>query len=67
MVYLFALIGLIMGFGIGLGLINVLLRNKTVSEIKQNRAQKTFYGLLVWVFAFIGLIIGIILHNAFYL
>jgi hypothetical protein len=54
MVYLFTFFGFAMGFGVGLGTINVILRHKTMDEIESNRSLRFWYGLLVWVFALAG-------------
>ena len=66
MVYLFAFIGFVTGFAIGLGIVNVILRKKTMDEIKSNPSYKWKYGLLVWFLAFIGLRIGVITFNAYF-
>lgn len=66
MVYIFALIGLAMGFGIGLGIINVLLRHKSIKTIKSDTSLRWTYGLLVWVFAGFGAWAGVWLHNIYF-
>ncbi len=54
MVYLFTAIGLIFGFSVGLGTINVILRHKTKEEIQTDKSIRTKFGLLVWSFAAVG-------------
>jgi len=66
MVYLFGIIGFITGFAIGLGIINVLLRKKSIDEIKANPKNKWKFGILVWVMGFFGMRIGVILFNTYF-
>ncbi len=67
MVYIFGFIGFIFGFAIGLGVINVLLRNHKISEIKQNKSVRWIYGLTVWGLSGLGSYIGVIIYgNYFY-
>lgn len=66
MVYIFAFIGFVMGFAVGLGIINVLLRNRKISEVKGNKFSKWTYGLAVWGLAFVGLWLGLNIHNAYF-
>lgn len=63
MVYIFAFVGFVMGFGVGLGLINVILRNKSMDEIKSDKSLRWRFGLLVWLFAIFGGWAGIWIHN----
>lgn len=66
MVYLFAIFGFVTGFAIGLGIINVILRKKSIDEIKADPKNKWKYGVLVWVMGFIGCRIGVILFNTYF-
>ncbi|MEM8833314.1 MAG: hypothetical protein AAGB32_02120 [Pseudomonadota bacterium] len=66
MVYIFALVGFVMGFAVGLGTINVLLRNRSIEDVKKDKQAKWKYGLLVWAFGFIGGYIGIFIHNNYF-
>lgn len=66
MVYIFAFIGFVTGFAIGLGIVNVILRKKSIDEIKANKSYKWKYGLLVWFMGFIGLRIAVITYNAYF-
>ena len=62
MVYIFAFVGFMMGFGIGLGAINVLLRHRSKQEIKEDKSLR-LYGLIAWLLAVMGAIIGVWIHN----
>ncbi len=63
MVYIFGLFGAMIGFGVGLGTINVLLRHHGKSEIQDNKSQYKVYSLLVWAFAILGGMIGVWFFN----
>lgn len=67
MVYIFTLFGFLIGFGIGLGTANVLLRNKTKDEILKDQSIRWKYGSLIWIFGFVGAWLGLIIHNNIYL
>ncbi|MCI5060910.1 MAG: hypothetical protein MRY79_07550 [Alphaproteobacteria bacterium] len=65
-VYIFGLFGFVMGFGVGLGVINVFLRHYSNEKIKNDKSLRWTYGLAVWVFAALGAWLGIWLyHNSF--
>lgn len=66
MVYLFGFLGFALGFAVGLGVINVLLRNRTVSEVKKDRSARTVYGLFVWLCAVVGVFLGLWAHSMFF-
>lgn len=66
MVYLFGFFGFAFGFAVGLGVINVLLRQRSVDEVRADKSARTVYGLFVWIFAAIGLIIGVWLYRQFF-
>ncbi len=66
MVYLFGFIGFVAGFAVGLGLINVILRKKSLDEIKEKKSYRWKYGLLVWFMGFLGCRISIILFNTYF-
>lgn len=66
MVYLFTIIGFVFGFSIGLGTINVLLRNKTKDEIQNNKSLRWKFGVLVWIFAILGGFIGNYIFNHYF-
>ena len=63
MVYIFGIIGLVFGFSVGLGTINVILRNRSKKEIQEDSSLRWKYGLLVWLIAGFGCWIGIYLYN----
>jgi len=63
MVYLFALIGFAFGFAIGLGTINVILRNIPKENLTTDSKLRWKYGLLVWGMSFLGAWIGIYIFN----
>lgn len=66
MVYLITLIGFMLGFGIGLGTINVLLMKRTKKEIQEDTNLRWKYGTLVWVLAIMGGFLGYWLFNQHY-
>lgn len=66
MVYLFAVIGFVFGFSVGLGSINVALRYKSTDEIKSDKSLRWKYGLLVWAFAFVGGWLGVMIYNNYF-
>ena len=66
MVYIFALVGLISGFAIGLGVINVFLRHYTMKEIEADKSLRWKYGLSVWIFAGFGGWLGVAIYNNYF-
>ena len=67
MVYIFGFFGFVMGFGVGLGVINVLLRHRSKKEIEEDTSLRWTYGLAVWVFAALGGWLGAWIHNNYFL
>ena len=63
MVYLFGIVGAIVGFSIGLGTINVILRNVPKEKLQSDRSIKWKYGSLVWIFFGFGGWLGIWIYN----
>lgn len=63
MVFVFAIIGLIVGFISGLFVINLFLRRYSSSELVRNKSLRWTYGLAVWVFAALGAWGGVLLHG----
>lgn len=62
MVYIFAFFGFMIGFSIGLGTLNVLLRHRSNDEIKKDPSLR-WYGAVAWVFGLIGGVVGILIYN----
>lgn len=52
------IVGLITGFAVGLGVLNVLLRDKTKQQLKTDKALQRRYGSLGWLFALLGALAG---------
>lgn len=67
MLYIFGFFGFIFGFAIGLGTINVLLRQYSAKEIQENPSFKWKYGSIVWFFGVFGGWIGVWLFNNYFL
>lgn len=59
MVYLSGVIGFILGFAAGLVVINLFLRTYSKSELVRNKSLRWTYGLAVWVFAGLGVWLGV--------
>jgi prolipoprotein diacylglyceryltransferase len=57
MVYIFVFCGFMMGFGVGLGTLNVMLRYKSKEEIQNDNSLKK-YGVIAWALAILGGFIG---------
>lgn len=63
MIYLFGIVGAIVGFSIGLGTINVMLRNVPKEKLQSDQSIKWKYGLLVWGFFGLGGWLGVWIYN----
>ena len=63
MVYIFSFFGFMMGFAVGLGTINVLLRRRSNSEIEKDKSLRWTYGVAVWIFAALGGWLGFWFYN----
>lgn len=63
MVYLFGVIGFVLGFVAGLTVINLFLKTYSKSELVRNKSLRWSYGLAVWVFAGLGVWLGVWLHD----
>ncbi len=48
MVYLFGILGFVVGFGAGLMFIHFLLRNKSRRELLEDDSLKWKFGMLTW-------------------
>jgi len=62
MVYIFTFFGFMMGFGVGLGVMNVILRHRSKDEIKEDKSLQ-WYGLIGWFFAILGGLAGYWVYN----
>ena len=51
------------GFSIGLGTINVLLRRRSKLEIEEDKSLRWTYGIAVWIFAGLGGWFGFWFYN----
>lgn len=67
MVYIFGFVGFVMGFGVGLGMINVALRYKSKEEIRSDPSLKWKYGPWAWVFGGLGSWLGVWIYNHYFL
>ncbi len=67
MVYLFGFLGFVFGFSVGLGIINILLRQRSMKEIQSNKKIHWIYGPMVWVAAITGCLIALRIHDKIYL
>lgn len=59
MIYLFGLIGFVVGFAAGLFIIHLFLRSHTRRDLVQDKSLRWTYGLAVWIFAALGVWGGI--------
>ncbi len=67
MVFVFAAIGLVSGFVVGLFVINLFLRHYSSSELVKNKSLRWSYGVAVWVFAGLGAWGGVVLHGRIFI
>ncbi len=63
MVYIFGVIGFVLGFTGGLLVINLFLKSFTASELMREKSLRWTYGLAVWIFAAMGAYAGVWLYN----
>ena len=63
MIYLFGVIGFILGFAGGMVIVNVFLHSYTARELVKNRSLRWTYGLAVWIFAGLGAWGGVWLYE----
>ncbi len=63
MVYLFGVIGFVLGFAGGMFVINLFLRTYSSSELLKDRSLRWTYGVAVWIFAALGAVGGVWLYN----
>lgn len=63
MVYLYGIIGFVLGFVFGLGTIALFLKSYSNHELMKRRELRWTYGLAVWVFAGLGAWGGVELYS----
>lgn len=66
MVYIFGFVGFVFGFAVGLGLINVMLRHRKISEVRADKSSRFIYGLAVWGLGGMGTYIGVFIYNNYF-
>ena len=59
------ILGLVIGFLSGLGILNILLKDKTREELKTDKSLQRKYGLIGWVVAVLGAYAGWLLADYF--
>lgn len=67
MVYLFGIIGLILGFAGGLFIISLFLKGYSRKDLVRDKSLRWTYGLAVWVFAALGAWGGVWLYERSFL
>ncbi len=67
MVYLFGIIGLILGFAVGLVIISLFLNGYSRRDLVRDNSLRWTYGLAVWVFAALGAWGGVWLYERSFL
>lgn len=63
MVYLFGMIGFILGFAGGLVVISLFLKGYATKSLVQDKSLRWSYGLAVWIFAALGAWGGVWLYE----
>ncbi|PZQ48242.1 MAG: hypothetical protein DI551_01770 [Micavibrio aeruginosavorus] len=63
MVYVFGIGGFLLGFLIGLVVINVFLKHYSTRDLVKDKSLRWTYGLAVWVFAGLGSGLGVWLYE----
>jgi len=51
MVYVCGIIGFVLGFAVGIGIINLFLHNRPRADLMHNKSLRWTYGLPVWILA----------------
>ena len=64
MIFIYGFFGFLIGFGIGLGFANVMLRRKTKEQLKADKSLAWTYGLGVWACGIIGGLAGVWIYNS---
>lgn len=63
MIYLYGVIGFVLGFTGGLLIINMFLRHYPTSQLVKDKSLRWTYGLAVWLFAALGAWGGVWLYQ----
>ncbi len=63
MLYLYGLIGFVLGFFGGLAVVNLFLRHYSAQQLVKDKSLRWTYGLAVWIFAGLGAWAGILLYG----
>ena len=66
MVYIAGIIGFVLGFGAGLSVLSVLLKNRSNKEITTDSGIKWTYGLFVWIIAGVGAYLGATIYGMYF-
>ncbi len=67
MVYIFGFIGFALGFSIGLGAINVLLRHLSTKDIEGDASLRWTYGVGVWILGGLGGWFGLWIYETYFI
>lgn len=65
MVYIVGLIGFVLGFIGGLGILHFMLRNVSSEELLEDKYLKVKYGLLNWGMAIGGAYYAVYIYNSY--
>ena len=63
MIYLFGIIGFILGFAGGLVIINLFLHHYPAQQLIKDKSLRWTYGVAVWIFAALGAYGGVWLFD----
>jgi len=63
MIYLFGACGFALGFIAGMFVIHLFLRAYPTNELVKNKSLRWTYGLAVWIFAGLGVLLGVWLYD----
>lgn len=67
MIYLFGIIGFVLGFGVGLFAAAKLLRHYAREELLKNKSLRWTYGLGVWLMGAAGAFVGVWIYETSFL
>lgn len=63
MIYVYGVIGFILGFFGGLAVVNIFLRRYSAKDLVKDKSLHRTYGLAVWIFAGLGAWGGVLLYS----